>query len=52
MSTALSLGVITLTSEGLRRHLYVFDYRVEAQQNRPFGRGPERKLLLVSLKQE
>jgi hypothetical protein len=30
----------------------VFDYRVEAQQNRPFGRGPEKKLLLVGLKQE
>src|SRR5215471_11114017 len=25
----------------------VFDYRVEAQQNRPFGRGPRKKLLLL-----
>ena len=29
--------------------MLVFDYRVEAQQNRPFGRGPGEKLLLVVL---
>jgi hypothetical protein len=35
-----------------KSEVLVFDYRVEAQQNRPFGRGPEKKLLLVGLKQE
>src|SRR2546421_6379406 len=40
---------ITSDSRGRPTAKKVFDYRVEAQQNRPFGRGPGEKLLLVVL---
>ena len=39
----------TLFTMGRYMYRAVFDYRVEAAQNRPFGRGRERKLLLVVL---